>query len=185
MSAVSGARAWQALAVLAGAGAAIAVLYYLISALYARDALPAAAQRNIVLHKVQGQGQHGTKLGWTFDADWTELSIDGATTTYHQVRGGTYYRDDRPIYKMTADEVTLDNRTLAYAAKNVHIWSVGSAQLSDLQTSAAVWNNGPQVLLCPQTVHLVYKGATMTTSTLSANFSTGATALGKTQIDFR
>lgn len=178
-------KGWQTLGVAACVGAAAAVLYYLITGLLTPDTPPSGAQSKIVLHEVVGQGEHGTKLGWRFVADSTELSSDGSTTVYHHVRTGTYYRDERPAYNLTADEIVLDNRSLSYSGKGVHIWAVGKTALKDLKSADVLWNNSSQALLCPSTVRVNYKGSTLVTSSLTANFITGATVLGKTQIDVK
>src|SRR4029077_2969688 len=76
---------------LAGIGVlAIGVyLYLFISAILSPELPPVVGGNSVVMRTLQVQGERGSKLGWTFSADSSETSVDGAVTTYHNVRDGT------------------------------------------------------------------------------------------------
>lgn len=169
-----------------GIGAALAgafVVYFLVAGLLTPESSGPHSAPNIRLHDVTALGQHGKELGWTFKADSTEVSTDGLVTKYNHVHAGTYYKDGKPKYRLTADSVMLDNRTLDYRAAGVHVVSVGAGQIQELRTGEARWNNGTQTLWCPRAVKVTYKGARMKTSTLRANFRTGEATLGVTSLN--
>ena len=84
--------------------------YYLISALHMPDSPADLGQPQITMSKVQGQGEHGTQLGWRFVADSSQTSTDGMLTTYRHIHDGTYYLKGKPAYKITADQVVVDLR---------------------------------------------------------------------------
>ena len=160
-----------------------AIAYYLVSALLMPDAPASFGQPQITMNKVEGQGERGTQLGWKFVADSSETSPDGMVTTYHHVREGTYYLKGKPAYKLTADEVTLDLRSMNYTGSgSVHVWSVRPRDLSDMRTENVAWNNPLQMLTCPTSVRVKYKGYDMVTSHLQANLLSGSSTLGSTSI---
>jgi lipopolysaccharide export system protein LptC len=135
------------------------------------------------MNKVQAQGEHGAQLGWRFVADSSETSTDGMMTTYHHVREGVYYIKGKPAYKLTADQVTVDLRSMNYTGSgSVHVWSVLPRDISDLRTDNLSWNNPMQTLVCPSEVRIKYKGYDMTTSHLQADLLTGSSTLGQTSI---
>jgi len=169
-------------------GAALAffavIAYLLISALMTPDIQDNGGQTQLQMNHIVGQGEHGTQVGWRFQADRSDISPDGLVTTYHHVHGGTYYINGKPAFKITAGSLTLDMRTQNYTAfGGVHIWSVRANDLEDLKTATLSWNNPLQLLTCPGVVHLKYKGYGMTTAHLTANFLTGSSSLGSTSID--
>jgi len=170
---------WLVLAVLA-----CFAVYFLVTALLMPDAPAIFGQAQIKLHKVEGQGERGTHLGWKFAADSADTSTDGLMTTYHHVRRGVYYLKGKPAYKLTAGEVTLDMRSQSYTGSgNVHVWSVRPRDLSDVRTENIIWNNPAQTLTCPTEVHVKYKGFNMVTSHLQANLVNGTSSLGATSIN--
>jgi hypothetical protein len=159
------------------------IAYLLISALLTPDAQTGGGQTQLQMSHVLGQGQRGTQLGWRFNADSSDISTDGLVTTYHHIRGGTYYVNGKPAYKITAGSVTLDMRTQNYTGYGgVHVWSIRPRDIQDLRTETVSWNNPLQLLTCPNTVHIRYKGYAMTTAHLTANFLTGNSSLGTTSI---
>lgn len=159
------------------------IAYFLISALLTPDVQGNGGQTQLQMSHVIGQGEKGTQLGWRFNADRSEISTDGLVTTYHHVRGGTYYVNGKPAYKMTAGSVTLDMRTQNYTGVGgVHVWSVRPNDIEDLQTEVVSWNNPLQMLICPRTVHIKYKGLNMTIAHFTTNFLTGNSSLGTTSI---
>jgi lipopolysaccharide export system protein LptC len=160
------------------------IVYFLVTALLMPDAPAIFGQPQIKLHQVQGQGERGTQLGWTFAADSADTSTDGQLTTYHHVRQGVYYLKGKPAYKLTANEVTLDMRSQSYTGSgNVHVWSVRPRDLSDVRTENIIWNNPLQTLTCPTEVHVKYKGFDMVTAHLQANLVNGTSSLGTTSIN--
>lgn len=162
------------------------IVYYLVSALLMPDAPANFGQPQITMKQVQGQGERGTQLGWRFVADSSDTSTDGMLTTYHHVREGVYYLKGKPAYKLTADEVTVDLRSLNYTASgSVHVWSVRPKDLSDLRTENVAWNNPLQTLTCPTEVHVKYKGYDMVSAHLQANLLSGSSTLGSTSIKGR
>ena len=171
--------AWLAVAALAGF-----VVYFLVTALLMPDAPATFGQPQIKLHKIEGQGERGTQLGWKFTAESADTSTDGQMTTYHHVRQGVYYLKGKPAYKLTADEVTLDMRSQSYTGSgNVHVWSVRPRDLSDVRAENIIWNNPSQTLTCPTEVHVKYKGFNVVTSHLQANLADGTSSLGATSIN--
>ena len=159
------------------------IIYFLASALLSPDAPPSFGQPQIEMHNVEGQGQRGNQIGWKFVADSADTSTDGAVTTYHHIKEGTYFLKGKPAYKLTADTVTLDMRTQNYsAAGNVHVWSVRARDLSDLRTDNLLWNNPLQTLTCPARVNVKYKGYDLVTAHLQANLLNGTSSLGSTSI---
>jgi lipopolysaccharide export system protein LptC len=171
--------AWLAVAVVAGF-----VIYFLVTALLMPDAPANFGQPQIKLHKIEGQGERGTQLGWKFTAESADTSTDGQMTTYHHVRQGVYYLKGKPAYKLTADEVTLDMRSQSYTGSgNVHVWSVRPRDLSDVRAENIIWNNPSQTLTCPTEVHVKYKGFNVVTSHLQANLADGTSSLGATSVN--
>jgi len=165
------------------AGLFAAVAYFLITALLMPESPGSISQPQIHMHQIVAQGERGTQLGWRFAADSSELSTDGQVTTYHNVSRGTYYLNGKPAYQLTADQVVLDMRSQNYTASgSVHVWSVRKRDLSDMKTSEVLWNNPLQMLTCPNQVKVKYKGLTMVTSRLQANFVNGTSTLGATSI---
>jgi len=159
------------------------IAYYLVSALLMPDAPASFGEPQITMKKVQGQGERGTQLGWKFVADSSDTSTDGMVTTYHHVREGIYYLKGKPAYKLTADQVTLDLRSMNYTGSgSVHVWSVRPKDLSDLRTENVEWSNPMQTLSCPTEVHVKYKGYDMVSSHLQANLLSGTSNLGSTSI---
>jgi len=157
--------------------------YYLISALLMPDSPADLGQPQITMSKVQGQGEHGTQLGWRFVADSSQTSTDGMLTTYRHIHDGTYYLKGKPAYKITADQVVVDLRSMNYTASGaVHVWSVLPRDLSDLRTEDLSWNNPLQTLICPSQVHARYKGYEIETARLQVNLLSGISSLGSTSI---
>jgi hypothetical protein len=162
---------------------AAVLVYYLVSALLMPDAPADLGQPQITMSNVKGQGERGNELGWRFVADSSQTSTDGMVTTYHHVRNGVYYLKGKPAYKITADQVTVDLRSMNYTgAGSVHVWSVLPRDLSDLWTDNLSWNNPMQTLICPTEVRVKYKGFDIVTSRLQANLMTGSSTLGSTSI---
>jgi hypothetical protein len=160
-----------------------AVAYYLVTALLMPELPASITQPQIQMHQVIGQGERGTQLGWKFVADSSELSTDGAVTTYHNVRHATYYLNGKPAYELTASGVTLDMRSQSYTASGaVHVWSLRPRDLSDLRTEYLSWNNPLQMLTCPGVVRVRYKGLDVVTSHLEVNFINGTSTFGTTSI---
>ena len=157
--------------------------YYLVSALLMPDTPSGLGQPQITMNKVQGQGERGNQIGWKFVADDSQTTTDGSMTIYHHIRDGVYYLKGKPAYRLSADEVTLDLRSMNYTGSGaVHVWSVLPRDLSDLRTENLSWNNPLQTLICPGEVHIRYKGYDMVTSHLQANLQSGVSNLGNTQI---
>lgn len=168
---------------MAGGLVAAVLCYYLITALLLPDTQADLGQPQITMSNVKGQGEHGTQLGWRFVADSSQTSTDGLVTTYHHVREGVYYLQGKPAYKITADQVTVDLRSMNYTgAGSVHVWSVRPRDISDLRTENLSWNNPMQTLICPTQVRVKYKGYDIVTSHLQADLMTGSSTLGSTSI---
>jgi len=162
---------------------AAVLVYYLVSALLMPDNPADFGQPQITMSNVKGQGERGNQLGWRFVADSSQTSTDGMVTTYHHVREGVYYLKGKPAYRITADQVTVDLRSMNYTgAGSVHVWSVLPRDLSDLRTDNISWNNPLQTLICPTEVRVKYKGYDIVTSHLQANLATGSSTLGSTSI---
>lgn len=159
------------------------LLYFLLSALLSPDTTTSSGQSQVEMRKVVTQGERGTQLGWRFIADRSEISTDGSVTTYHNVTNGTYYKNGKPAYHMTAGQLTLDTRTQNYTGwGGVHVWSVKTHDLEDIKTLTLSWNNPLQTLVCPTTVRVKYKGYALVTSHLTANLQTGTSTLGSTSV---
>ena len=159
------------------------IIYFLVSALLTPDTAGGGNSAQLQMNGIQGQGERGTQLGWRFSADSSDISTDGMVTTYHHVRDATYYLHGEPAYRLTADSVTLDVRSQNYTGYGgVHVWSLRKNDLEDVKTASVSWNNPLQLLSCPGTVHVRYKGYAMVTAHLTANFLTGDSSLGTTSI---
>ena len=157
--------------------------YFLITALLTPEEPGTISAPQIQMHQVVGQGERGNQIGWRFVADGSDLSTDGQVTTYHNVRRATYYMKGKPAYELTAQEVTLDLRSQNYTATgNVHVWSVRPRDISDLRTQDALWSNPSQILNCPSSAHVRYKGFDLVTSHLQLNLLNGTSTLGETTI---
>ena len=177
-------RRWQTWLWIALGAGLIYLVYLLISGLLTPEAPLAPAGNNMVMHDIVSQGQHGDN-GWHFEAQSSQISPDGYTTTYQKVRNATYYRHGKPAYRLQAETITVDSRNQNYAANgDVHVWSTDKALPEDLQTDDAYWNQGDQTLSCPTSTRFLYHGATLKTTHLSVNLQTGAAQLGDTGIDY-
>jgi LPS export ABC transporter protein LptC len=144
----------------------------------------AALDNEMVMHGIAAQGQHGHS-GWKFEAASSEISPDGYTTTYHNVRNATFLRDGKPAYRLTANVVTVDSRNQNYSASGgVHVWSTTPTLPEELQTENAYWDQSSQTLTCTTATRFVYHGTVMHTTHMTVNMKTGASQLGDTSIDY-
>jgi len=160
------------------------VCFLLITGLLTPAAPTTSTDNQMVMHGIAAQGQHG-RNGWKFEADSSEISADGYTTTYRGVHDATYSRDGRPTYRLTAGVVTVDSRNQNYSATGgVHVRSASPTMPEDLQTDSAYWEQAEQTLTCTAPTRFIYHGTTMHTSNMTVNMETGAAQLGDTAIDY-
>lgn len=160
------------------------VLYLLIAGLLTPEAPTQPGENEMVMRGVVSEGRHG-KDGWHFEAAKSEITPDGFTTTYHDVRNATFSRDGKPAYRLTAFLVTVDSRNQNYSATGgVHVWSTDATLPDDLQTDDAYWNQTSQTLTCPGPTSFLYRGTHMHTTHMTVNLQTGASQLGDTTVDY-
>ncbi|HET9341566.1 MAG TPA: hypothetical protein VFO25_01455 [Candidatus Eremiobacteraceae bacterium] len=166
-------------------GAVVAYLVYLLVAGLLTPEAPSGPGANLItMRGIVSEGQNG-KSGWYFEASNSEVSPDGFTTTYHDVRNATFFREGRPAYRLKAGLVTVDSRNQNYSATGgVHVWSSDQALPDDLQTDDAYWNQASQMLTCPGPTSFLYRGTTMHTTHMTVNLQSGASQLGDTTIDY-
>lgn len=176
-------RQWQTWGWAALGAASLYVVYLLVSGLLTPAAPTQPGDSTMSMHGIVSEGRHG-RTYWRFTADSSEISADGFTTTYHRVRDATYYRDGKPVYKLTAAQVLVDSRDQNYTASGgVHIWSTDGDR-RDFRTEDAYWNNAAQLLNCTTPTRVVYDGDVLHTSGLSVNLSTGAAEFGNSSLDY-
>ena len=177
-------RRWQTWIWVAGGVAAAYLVYLLVAGLLTPPAPYGPAGNNMVMHDIVSAGGHGDS-GWKFEAQSSEISPDGFTTTYNKVRNATFYRKGKPAYHLQADTVTVDSRNQNYSANgSVHVWSTDKALPEDLRTDDAYWNQTAQTLTCPADTTFVYHGSNLKTTRLTVNLQSGAAQLGDTAIDY-
>jgi len=166
-------------------GAVVAYLLYLLVAGLLTPEAPSGPGANLItMRGIVSEGQNG-KSGWHFEASNSEVSPDGFTTTYHDVRNATFYREGQPAYRLMAGLVTVDSRNQNYSATGgVHIWSTDKTLPDDLRTDDAYWNQASQMLTCPGPTSFLYRGTTMRTTHMTVNLQSGASQLGDTTIDY-
>lgn len=165
---------------------AAAYLIYLLIAGLLTPAVPSTPLDNEMLMRgILSRGQHG-ESGWRFVATSSEISPDGYTTTYRDVRDGRFWRDGRVLYRLTAGSVTVDARNLNYSAtQGVHVWSTSPTLPEDLRTENAYWDQSGQTLTCTTSTRFLYHGTAVVTSHMTVNLDTGASELGDTAVDYR
>ncbi|HEY7994959.1 MAG TPA: LPS export ABC transporter periplasmic protein LptC [Candidatus Eremiobacteraceae bacterium] len=166
-------------------GAIVAyLLYLLVAGLLTPEAPTAPGSNLITMRGIVSEGQNG-KSGWHFEASRSEVSPDGFTTSYHDVRNATFYREGRPSYRLMAALVSVDSRNQNYSATGgVRVWSTDKALPDDLRTDDAYWNQASQILTCPGPTSFLYRGTTMRTTHMTVNLQSGASQLGDTTIDY-
>jgi hypothetical protein len=166
-------------AAIAGGAFALTIVGFLIAGLMTPDLVPATSNAKIVVNNITGQGLHDGRTSWRFASSRSEFSVDGAIQTYHNANA-TYYLRGKPTYRIIAGEVTLDTRSLNYAAdKGVHVWSIGLPEKQHFVTQSLVWNNNSQLLNCPGDTDLLYHGVAIHTTHLAANLQTGMITTGE------
>lgn len=169
--------------ILLGAVAAY-IIYLLVAGLLTPEAPTTPGENMITMRGIVSEGQNG-KSGWHFEASHSEVSPDGFTTSYHDVRNATFYRDGRPAYRLTASLVSVESRNQNYSATGgVHVWSTDKTLPDDLRTDDVYWNQASELLTCPGSTTFVYHGTTMHTTHMTVNLQTGASVLGDTSIDY-
>jgi hypothetical protein len=160
------------------------VSYLLVSGLLTPAAPTTATDNQMVMHGITAQGEHGHS-GWKFEADSSEISADGYTTTYRGVHDATYSRDGKPAYRLTAGVVTVDSRNQNYSATGgVHVLSTSPTMPEDLLTDSAYWEQADQTLTCTTPTRFIYHGTTLHTTNMTVDMETGASQLGDTSIDY-
>lgn len=177
-------RRWQTWAVIFLWVAVAYVSYLLVTGLLTPAAPITSADNGMLMRGITAQGEHGHS-GWKFEADSSEISEDGYTTTYRGVHNATYFRDGRPAYRLTAGVVTVDSRNQNYSASGgVHVRSTSPTMPEDLQTDSAYWQQAEQTLTCATPTRFIYHGTTLHTTNMTVNMETGASRLGNTTIDY-
>jgi len=177
-------RRWQTWAVIFIWICVLYVTYLLVTGLLTPSAPTGTMDSQMVMHGIAAQGEHG-RSGWKFEANSSEISSDGYTTTYHGVHNATYFRDGKPAYRLSAAVVTVDTRNQNYSATGgVHVWSTSQTLPEELETDNAFWEQADQTLICTSPTRFVYHGTTLHTSNLNVNMDTGASQLGVTTIDY-
>jgi hypothetical protein len=177
-------RRWQTWVVVFLWVAVAYVSYLLVTGLLTPAAPITSADNAMVMRGITAQGEHG-RSGWKFEADSSEISEDGFTTTYRGVHNATYFRDGRPAYRLAAGVVTVDSRNQNYSATGgVHVRSTSPTLPEDLQTDSAYWQQSEQMLTCSTPTRFIYHGTTLHTTNMTVNMQTGAAQLGNTTIDY-
>ena len=177
-------RRWQTWGLLVLGACVLYVSYLLVTGLLTPAEPTTAADNEMVMKGIVSQGQHD-RNGWKFQADSSEISADGYTTTYRGVHDATFFRDGKPAYRLAAAVVTVDSRNQNYSATGgVHVWSTSPTLPEDLQTDSAFWEQVDQTLTCTTATRFVYHGTTLNTSNMTVNLDTGASQLGNTSIDY-
>jgi len=160
------------------------LVYLLIGGLLTPETPTEPGANLMIMRGIVSEGSNG-QSGWHFEASQSEISPDGFTTTYHGVKNATFFRNGQPAYRLTANMVTVDSRSLNYSANGgVHVWSTDKTLPDDLQTDDAYWNQGGQMLTCPGATSFLYRGTKMHTTHMTVNLQTGASTLGDTSIDY-
>ena len=172
---------------LAGAGvlALGGYLYLFISAILAPPMPPVTNANSVVMRALRVVGQHGPKLGWSFNAESSETSVDGGFTTYHNVRDGTYYEKGKPAYHISAKEIILDTRSQNYSASGgVHIWAVTGEQPRDIWADDMTWSQAPQTVSIPNKVTILYTGSRFAGNDVYINFRDGSIHTGASALTY-
>ena len=160
-------------------------LYLFISAILAPPLPPVVGSNSVVMRTLHVIGQHGPKLGWSFSADSSSTSLDGAYTTYKNVRDGTYYDHGKPAYHISAQQVTLDTRSQNYSATgDVHVWAVTGVQPRDIRADGLTWSQPMQTLTCPTNMTVHYAGSTYSGTNLIVNFRDGTIHTGPSAVTY-
>jgi len=181
----SGRPTWRFWLVGAGVLALGGYLYLFISAILAPSMPPMIGANTVVMKSLRVVGQHGRQLGWSFTADSSDTALDGAYTTYHNVRDGTYYEKGKPAYHISAKTITLDTRSQNYTATGaVHIWAVVGVQPREIKADELTWNQGLQMLTSPTNMTLHYEGSTYNGSNLVVNFRDGTIHTGPSAVTY-
>ncbi len=177
-------RHWQTWGWIALGLGATYIAYLLVSGLLTPAAPTAPGDTEMTMRGIAAQGQSG-RNGWKFVAATSEISPDGYTTTYHDVKNATFMRNGKVTYRLTAGLVTVDSRNQNYSASaGVHVWSTMPALPEDLTTDSAYWDQAAQSLTCTTATRFVYHRTVMHTSHMIVNVKTGASELGDTTIDY-
>lgn len=160
-------------------------LYLFISAILAPPLPPVTNANSVVMRALRVIGQHGSKLGWSFEAESSETSVDGGYTTYHNVRDGTYFEKGKPAYHISAKQVLLDTRSQNYTASGgVHIWAVTGEQPRDVRAEELTWSQSLQTLSIPSNVTVLYTGSRYTGSDVYINFRDGSIHTGQSAVTY-
>lgn len=160
------------------------VIYLLVSGLLTPETPTTPTDNQMTMQQIVGVGQHG-RSGWKFEAETSQISADGYTTTYKGVRDATFFRDGKPAYHLKADIITVDSRSQNYAANGgVHVWSTAATLPDELQTDSAYWDQSAQTLTSDTPTRFVYHGTTLHTTHMTVNMRTGASQLGDTSVDY-
>ncbi|HKW44687.1 MAG TPA: hypothetical protein VJN22_03460 [Candidatus Eremiobacteraceae bacterium] len=181
----SGRPVWHYWAAAAGLLALGGYLYLFISAIVAPPLPPLTNPNTVVMNALHVVGEHGSKLGWSFSADSSETSVDGALTTYKNVRDGTYFEHGKPAYHISANQVTLDTRSQNYSASgSVHIWAVTGEQPRDIKADSLNWSQPLQTLSFPNGVTVLYQGSSYAGRNLYVDFRDGSIHTGKSALSY-
>ncbi|HKW45273.1 MAG TPA: hypothetical protein VJN22_06400, partial [Candidatus Eremiobacteraceae bacterium] len=117
--------------------------------------------------------------------DSSETSVDGALTTYKNVRDGTYFEHGKPAYHISANQVTLDTRSQNYSASGgVHIWAVTGEQPRDIKADSLNWSQPLQTLSFPSGVTVLYESSSYSGRNLYVDFRDGSIHTGKSALNY-
>jgi hypothetical protein len=160
-------------------------LYLFISAILAPPLPPVTNENSVIMRALQVVGQKGPRLGWSFNAESSETSVDGSFTTYHNVRDGTYFEKGKPAYHLTASEVLLDTRSQSYTATGgVHMWAVTGEQPRDIRADSVTWSQPAQTLSFPTDVTVVYTGSVYKGKNMYIDFRNGSVHSGPAAVSY-
>jgi hypothetical protein len=181
----SGRPVWRFWLIGVGVLALGGYLYLFITAILAPGMPPIIGNNSVIMKSLRVVGQHGKRLGWSFTADSSDTSLDGAYTTYHNVRDGTYYEKGKPAYHISAKTITLDTRSQNYTASGaVHIWAVTGIQPREIKAEGLTWNQTLQTLSSTGDMTLHYEGSSYNGSDLLVNFRDGTVHTGSSKVTY-
>lgn len=109
---------------------------------------------------------------WQFDARKIELSPDGSQTLAHNVSNGVLFKEDKPILRLSAPLVHLENNSNNVDA-NGGVKASGNNRFS-ISSRMVRWNYQRKVLACPTAVKANLRDFSFDAPYLQYKWDTGA-----------
>jgi len=133
----------------------------------------------LVAGRVTGKRLNGQ--AWSLDYDKVTMSPDGSQAQIDHVRDGRIHRVGRPDVRMTADDVTVNTVTndLTVAGPVTFEEDLGGGRTRTFATSGARYVGASRILTLDHTATITDAGATVTVASMTVDFLTGDTRLGR------